>query len=209
LKELHGYIWVFPRSDHFSVGICGCMQGANTAKLRQVLEDSLPEFGLNLDGAKLYAHIIPALTPKALQGPFSGDGWALIGDAAGFVDPITGEGIYYSLRSAELLAEALAQSAPENYSESVRHDFLPELERAAHITDRFYAGSWMGGNVIERMIQLTGRSPRFRELMRDLFAGTQEYSSLRDRLSRSLPRIAAEALLSTLWQPAGTVAQAR
>lgn len=201
LKELHGYIWVFPRSDHFSVGICGCMQGANTARLRQVLEDSLPEFGLSLEGAKLYAHIIPALTPRALQSPFAGGGWALIGDAAGFVDPITGEGIYYSLRSAELLAKTLLQNAPEKYPEFVADDFLPELERAARITDRFYSGKWLAGNVIERMIQLTGRSPHFRELMRDLFAGTQEYSNLRDRIYRSLPRIAAEVLLSTLWQP--------
>ena len=201
LKELHGYIWVFPRPDHFSVGICGSMQGATTAKLRRVLEDLLPEFGLNLDGSKFYAHIIPALTPKALQAPFSGDGWALIGDAAGFVDPITGEGIYYSLRSAELLSQALLQNTPEKYSQLVREDFLPELERAARITDHFYSGKLLAGSVIERMIQLTARSPRFREMMRDLFAGTQEYSNLRDRLYGSLPRIAAETLLSMVWQP--------
>lgn len=59
----------------------------------------------------------------------------------------------------------------------------------------------MGGSVIERMILLTSRSPRFRDLMRDLFAGAQEYSDLRDRLYGSLPRIAAEALASTLWNP--------
>ena len=185
------------------------MNGANTAKLRRVLEDLLPEFGLSLDGGQFYAHIIPALTPRALLAPFSGDGWALIGDAAGFVDPITGEGIYYSLRSAELLSQALQQNTPEKYSDLVREDFLPELERAARITDRFYSGKLLAGSVIERMIQLTARSPRFREMMRDLFAGTQEYSNLRDRLRRSLPRIAAEALLSTFWQPSPTVAQAR
>jgi geranylgeranyl reductase family protein len=207
LRELHGYIWVFPRHDHFSVGICGCMQGANTAKLRHVLEESLPEFGLSLDGGQFYAHIVPALTPAALQSAFAGDGWALVGDAAGFVDPITGEGIYYSLRSAELLSEALLQNTPEKYSEFVREDFIPELERAARITDRFYSGNWMGANAIERMIQLTALSPRFRELMRDLFAGTQEYSSLRDRVYRSLPRIAAEALVTALWQPRSRVVQ--
>src|SRR5205814_4907220 len=46
LKSLHGYIWAFPRSDHFSVGICGRMQGMNTASLCRILHDSLPEFGL-------------------------------------------------------------------------------------------------------------------------------------------------------------------
>ena len=59
----------------------------------------------------------------------------------------------------------------------------------------------MGAPVIERMIQLTDRSARFRDLMRDLFAGSQAYSNLRDRLYRSLPRIAAEALANTLWNP--------
>ena len=60
LPGLHGYLWVFPRSDHFSVGICGRMQGANTSDLRRLLEKSLPDFGLSLEGAQFYAHIIPA-----------------------------------------------------------------------------------------------------------------------------------------------------
>jgi geranylgeranyl reductase family protein len=208
LKSLHGYMWVFPRADHFSVGICGRMQGTNSARLRRILDDSLPEFGLSLDGASFYAHIIPSLTVSALRSSFSGAGWAMIGDAAGFVDAITGEGIYYSLRSAELLADALRQNAPEKYPLFVCEDLLPELEHASRIAVRFYAGDWMGGPVVERMVQLTARSPRFRELMRDLFAGTQEYSGLRERVYRSLPRIAAEALVSTLWQPSGAVAQA-
>src|SRR5438874_87982 len=205
LKELHGYLWVFPRAHHFSVGICGRMQGMNTAGLRRVLDDSLPEFGLSLEGARFYAHIIPSLTVKALGRPISGNGWAMIGDAAGFVDAITGEGIYYSLRSAELLANAIEQDAPEKYSAFVQEDFLPELEHASRIAGRFYGGKWMGRPVVERMLQLTVRSKSFRELMRDLFAGTQEYSDLRERVQRSLPRIGAETVVSMFWQPSRTL----
>ncbi len=208
LKELHGYMWVFPRADHFSVGICGRMQGTNTAGLRRVLDDSLSDFGLSLEGARFYAHIIPSLTVNALHSPISGDGWAMIGDAAGFVDAITGEGIYYSLRSAELLANAFEQDAPEKYPDFVQEDFLPELEHASRIANRFYAGNWMGGPVVERMLQLTARSTCFRELMRDLFAGTQEYSDLRKRVQRSLPKIAVEAFASTLWQPSNALSPA-
>jgi geranylgeranyl reductase family protein len=204
LKDLHGYIWIFPRADHFSAGICGRMQGKSTAELRRILEDSLPQFGLSLDGASFYAHIIPSLTPDALRNSsFAGDGWAMIGDAAGFVDAITGEGLYYALRSAELLTEALLAGAPEQYSALVKKDFLPELERAARIADRFYAGGWMGGPVLERMIQLTQRSARFREIMRDIFSGAQEYSDLRKSVYDSLPRIAAEGILNTLWNALG------
>jgi flavin-dependent dehydrogenase len=201
LPGLHGYFWVFPRVDHSSVGICGRVQGQSTAQLRHTLEACLPEFGLSLEGAKFYAHIIPSLKEDSLaNASFGGPGWAVVGDAAGFVDSITGEGLYYALRSAELLAEAITQGAPEGYAEMVKGDFLPELERAARIADRFYSGEWMGDSIIERMVQLTARSPRFRDLMRDLFAGVQEYSTLRSRLYRSLPKIAAEALVSTLWQ---------
>lgn len=201
LDGLHGYIWIFPRADHFSAGICGRMKGKSTAELRRILEALLPEFGLSADGAQFYAHVIPSLTEQSLQkSHFSGDGWALVGDAAGFVDCITGEGLYYALRSAELFAQAMLNDAPESYFSLVKHDFLPELEHAARIADRFYGGEWMGASVIERMVQLTARSPRFRNLMRDLFAGVQEYSTLKKRVYRSLPTVAAEALVSTLWR---------
>ena len=201
LKGLHGYLWIFPRSDHFSAGICGRMKGKSTAELRRLLEDSLPEFGLGLEDARFYAHLLPSFTVKTLQSAaFSGDGWAMAGDAAGFVDAITGEGLYYALRSAELLSQALLANAPESYPVLVKQDFLPELERAARIADRFYSGGWLGGSVLERMVQLTGRSARFRDLMRDLFAGTQEYSDLRQRVRRNSPKIAVEALVSVLRQ---------
>ena len=200
VKGLHGYLWIFPRSDHFSAGICGRMKGKSTAELRLLLEDSLPEFGLGLEGARFYAHILPSFTAKTLQSAaFSGDGWAMAGDAAGFVDAITGEGLFYALRSAELLSQALLAGAPQSYPVLVKQDFLPELERASRIADRFYSGDWLGGSVLERMVQLTARSSRFRELMRDLFAGTQEYSDLRQRVQRSLLRIAIETMVSALW----------
>ena len=204
LKDLHGYIWIFPRADHFSAGICGRMQGKSTAELRRILEDSLPEFGLNLDGAHFYAHIIPSLTPDALRNSsFAGDGWAMIGDAAGFVDAITGEGLYYALRSAEFLSGAVLAGSPEKYAALVKADFLSELEHAARIANRFYGGEWLGGSVLERMIQLTQRSAGFREIMRDLFSGAQEYSDLRQRVYEKLPRIITQAAVSGLWTTLG------
>jgi len=200
IDGLHGYIWIFPRADHFSAGICGHMQGERTAELRQILERHLPEFGLSHEKGKFYAHILPSLTPEALRNlRLCGRGWAMIGDAAGMVDAITGEGLYYALRSGEVVSDAILSGVPEAYAPAAQHEILAELERAASIADRFYAGEWLGGSVLERMVQLTGSSTRFRQLMRDLFSGTQEYSTLKKRVYRSLPKIAAEALVSTLW----------
>jgi len=200
LPGLHGYIWVFPRADHFSVGICGRMEGKNTADLRRILEEQMPDLGLGLEGARFYAHIIPALTRESLRRiQPAGDGWAMVGDAAGLVDAITGEGLYYALRSAEIFAQRMNEDAPESYAALLKAEILPELELAAAIAERFYSGNWMGGAVLERMVSLTERSASFRELMRDLFAGTQEYSNLKQRVRRCLPRIAAESLASAIW----------
>ncbi len=201
IEGLHGYVWIFPRANHFSAGICGRMHGKSTAELRQLLESCLPKFGLSHEKGSFYAHILPSLAPEALRNSqVCGDGWAMLGDAAGLVDAITGEGLYYALRSAEMFSEAFLSGVPETYAAAVEREILPELELAARIADRFYAGDWLGGSVLERMVQLTGSSTKFRKLMRDLFSGTQEYSNLKQRVYRSLPRIAAEALVSTLWR---------
>jgi len=199
LHDLHGYIWIFPRVDHFSAGICGKMHGKSTAELRRILEQVLQQLGLDYTNAQFYSHILPSLRPETLsQAPVAGRGWAFIGDAAGFVDPITGEGLYYAMRSAELLSQALLANKPDAYCDLIRQDFLPELEMAAKMADRFYRGRWMGETVLERTIQFTAGSASFRLLMADLFAGTQGYRNLRWRLYRTLPRMVAESLAMAL-----------
>src|SRR5215472_1251327 len=55
LPGLHGYIWIFPRANHLSAGICGKMNGLSTAQLRALLERSLSAAGLGLTNAKFYA----------------------------------------------------------------------------------------------------------------------------------------------------------
>jgi flavin-dependent dehydrogenase len=199
LAGLHGYIWIFPRASHSSAGICGKMNGKATVELRRILEECLTGAGMDFAGSKFFAHVLPALSLDTLRhAPVSGEGWAMIGDAAGFTDPITGEGLYYALRSAELLSRALIAGQPAAYRGLLKKDFLPELEMAARIANRFFTGQWMGGAVTERMVQFTQHSPRFQQLMCDMFSGTQGYLNLRQRLYRTLPAMVAESAVSAL-----------
>ena len=202
LKGITGYIWVFPRSDHFSAGIAGKMGETSTGELRRRLEVWLAKNDFSLEGARFYAHILPSLCAKTLEGlRVNGDGWAMIGDSAGLVDPITCEGLYYALRSAELCAQALLAGRPVEYEAGLEEEILPELRLAARVSQRFYHGQVFGESVVERMIALTLQSEDFRDLMRDLFAGTQGYRDLRSRLYRSLPALIAEGLAGTLRLP--------
>jgi flavin-dependent dehydrogenase len=202
LKGITGYIWVFPRADHVSAGIAGKMGELPTIELRRILEKWLEENGYRLQGARFYSHILPSLRAQSFVTlEVSGDGWAMIGDSAGLVDPITGEGLYYALRSAELCAEALLAGRPQEYRASLEEEVLPELRLAARISRRFYAGQIFGDSVLEKMISLTASSATFRELMSDLFAGIQGYRDLRSRLYGILPTVMAEGLAGTLRRP--------
>ncbi|MBI3670476.1 MAG: NAD(P)/FAD-dependent oxidoreductase [Acidobacteria bacterium] len=183
LRRFEGYLWSFPRCDHLSVGICGSMARHTSQELRGHLHDFLREEHIDTAGARLYSHVLPSPQPQTLRTRrVVGKNWALVGDAAGWVDPITGEGLYYALRSGDLLGQSLAAGAPQEYPARVRADFSANLEFATRIARRFYRGRFLGGAVATRMIQFVGRSATFRELMSDLFSGAQDYRSLKRRL---------------------------
>jgi geranylgeranyl reductase family protein len=199
LKGVSGYIWIFPRADHISAGIAGKMGATSTTELRRMLEQWLTDHGFSLEGAQFYSHILPAMRPATIDAlELSGEGWALIGDSAGLVDPITGEGLYYALRSAELCAGAVLAGEHARYGAQMEEEILPELRLAARVSRRFYNGRVFGESVLERMVALTQRSATCRDLMCDLFAGIQGYRDLRSRLYRSLPTMMAEVLASRL-----------
>jgi flavin-dependent dehydrogenase len=202
LKEITGYIWVFPRTDHVSAGISGKMGETSTAELRRVLEQWLDKNGFCLAGAQFYSHILPSFSAHAFETlKVCGEGWAMIGDSAGLVDPITGEGLYYALRSAELCAEALLAERPEDYRTLLQEEVLAELKLAARVSKRFYSGKIFRDSVLEKMVSLTAHSESFRDLMSDLFAGIQGYRDLRTRLYKILPAVMAEGLAGTLHRP--------
>jgi flavin-dependent dehydrogenase len=202
LTGISGYIWVFPRPDHVSAGIAGKMGETSTRALRHTLEQWLDQNGFSVGGAMFYSHILPSLRAQTMEAlEVSGGGWAMVGDSAGLVDPITGEGLYYALRSAELCADALVAERPQDYKQRLEEEVLPELRLAARVCERFYRGQVFGDSVPERMVALTAQSEKFRELMSDLFAGIQGYRDLKARLYRILPTVMAEGLAKTLFRP--------
>jgi flavin-dependent dehydrogenase len=183
LNHFEGYLWSFPRCDHLSVGICGSMAKHTSQELRRHLHTFMESENISRDGARFYSHVLPSPQKQTLSSrKVVGRNWALVGDAAAWVDPITGEGLYYALRSGELLAESLIADKPADYPARIRKAFSTDLEFATRIARRFYRGRFLGGAVATRMIQFIERSSTFRALMADVFAGSQDYCSLKRRL---------------------------
>jgi len=201
LKEFEGYLWSFPRADHLSVGICAKMGQSSTQVLRQHLDDFVEDEKIPRAGAKFYSHVLPSPEAHTIRSRrISGRNWAMAGDAAATVDPITGEGLYYALRSGDLLAQAIAEGAPEMYPEKLRDAFSADLEFAARIAARIFRGNFLGNAITTRMVQMLNYSPAFRDLIRDVFSGSQDYRSLKRRCWNQLGITFAE-ITRTLLSP--------
>jgi geranylgeranyl reductase family protein len=94
------------------------------ARFEEALE-KLPAVGNRLRGLRRLTPIRGAAPIGHRVSRPAGDGWLLIGDAAGFIDPFTGEGIYRALRSARVAADAI-----EALDREVAHRYL-DARRAA------------------------------------------------------------------------------
>ncbi len=186
LKELDGYIWVFPRCGHLSVGICG--KGETAGALRTRLESYMAANGIPVKGSTFYSHLLPCLnTPAWQSNRVAGNGWLAVGDAAGLVDPITGEGLYYAIRSGDLAAQTLISGQTgTDYRRLLRRDFASDLELGSRLAKRIFHGRFMFGTVPARMVQFTRHNQMFRSVIQDLFAGTQSYLGLKERLLSNL-----------------------
>jgi len=108
---------------------------------RRLLAEAAPELAERLGDARLVGslHGFPG-HPGYLRRP-SGPGWALVGDAAYFKDPITAHGISDALRDAELLARAVAQGGDGALAgyEAARDELSTRL---FDVTDRIASVGW-------------------------------------------------------------------
>src|SRR5262249_50244425 len=143
-----------------------------------------------------YSWPIPSLSATDFQTlKPSGPGWFLVGDAAGLVDPITREGIYFALLSAQWAADALTATAADpsaRYASMGQEAIGLDLARAARLKESFFKPQFT-----HLLIDALSRSAAIAAVMADLIAGRLEYRSLNWRLVRTLEiRIGARLFLS-------------
>ena len=181
-----GYLWSFPRPDHLAIGVCAeADAGVGSAALRARAARWIDRLGL-APGARLepYAWPIPSLSARDFSHvQVAGPGWLLVGDAAGLVDPITREGIFFALQSAACAADVLSSSGSQPaclYTERVQSEIATDLARAARFKDRFFRPRFL-----RLMMDALEQSWSIRRVVAELVAGAQPYRGLKWRLART------------------------
>ncbi len=147
-----GYGWVFPKKDHLSIGVCGPVSQAGNLK---------PYYRRFIDSLKLgtyeetrrQAH---SISMRRGRSPLQQDRVMLLGDAAGLCDPLTGEGIYYAIKSARIAAPVIAEYLQGNtpdltgYQLEIDKEITPELEIAAKAAKILTVAPTLGMNLVIR-----------------------------------------------------------
>jgi flavin-dependent dehydrogenase len=141
-----GYAWVFPKGDHVNVGVGGWLREG--PRLRAHLARVCREYGVpeeRLEATRGYR------LPMRRAGAAASKGRALlIGDAAGLVDPLSGDGLYEAFLSAKLAAKAVLDDDLDAYAPALARALNPHL-----------AASWGAKLALERFPRITFGIARF------------------------------------------------
>ena len=189
----NGYAWIFPKRNCLSVGagmLLPSELSADTQKnvgrvLKEAILTLLHSVGLSYpgdadaDAPKLWAHPIPYWTgtePLATK-----DGQALlVGDAAGVVQPLFGEGIQYAVRSGAFAASCIAKgTVAENYTNGIRDLFAAEFDAAARVGKIFHRAPLLS-------YRLGVKNPAGTRLVGRIMAGETSMAQMEKRIYERL-----------------------
>jgi geranylgeranyl reductase family protein len=188
-----GYAYVFPKAAHVNVGVGYVLDWYRRHgrtppyELQRRFVSTLRDRRV-LDGTSCRETFTPFLIP--VGGPLARVTTrrvALAGDAGGFVNGITAEGIYYAMVTGDLAARAIAAGTPHAYESAWRAEIGAEL-RDAVIVQRYLLGR---PQRIDGVVEAARRRPEVADLLVRYAMGEVTYAEARRRVLVGAPRVAA------------------
>ena len=150
-----GYGWIFPKSDHLNIGI-GSWKHYGPS-LRNRLESLAKYYGFEASSVQRpKGHHLPVRNPGSALAEGN---VLLVGDAAGLLDPLTGEGIHAGIWSGISAAKHIqdyisgATSDLSGYREEVELELLPDLE----VSRRFHEVFHLTPSLYTKLEKVTAR----------------------------------------------------
>jgi flavin-dependent dehydrogenase len=141
-----GYAWIFPKGEHLNIG-AGLFRTQRRdarqnpqvrSELRGAILGYMEAMGIpyEADRLRFHGHPLPIWSGKE---PLQEDRILLVGDAAGLINPLFGDGILHALKSGQLAAQAIADDAAQTYTQRIHQEFAANFDAALHLARVFYA----------------------------------------------------------------------
>ena len=170
-----GYLWIFPKADHLSVGIGGL--SPKPGQLQSALERVMKRFDISIEGQPRAGHPLPIYRRGGQLGTRR---TLLAGDAAGLVDPFTGEGIRFAIQSGRLAAESILKSRVQQYPAMVRRAIGRNHLLGAALTWPFYG-------MPRASFEMALRNPRLSQALVSMIGGQIGYGRVIMQVLGSFP----------------------
>lgn len=170
-----GYLWIFPKAQHLSVGIGSLHPGRG--ELKATLYKVMARYGIDLNGVPLHGHPLPI---RIHSGSLASQRILLAGDAAGLVDPFTGEGIRFALKSGHLAAEAILRNDLVYYPRQIEEVIGRSHRLGFRFSTLFYRHQTLAH-------ELFMKNPYMAQALADMLSDKYGYSGIIIRLFATLP----------------------
>jgi geranylgeranyl reductase family protein len=171
-----GYVWIFPKADHLSIGIGGLYP--RPGELQIALDRVVRQYGIQIEGQTRHGHPIPIYTQRE---PLGTSRSLLAGDAAGLVDPVTGEGIRFAIKSGRIAAEAILSGTLDIYTARVDQTIGRSHRLGTALMSIFYKHPNFG-------FEFALRNPAVSNGGMEMMADRIGYRRLLFRILSSIPR---------------------
>lgn len=177
-----GYAWVFPKSDHLSIGVLSRSTGLKELKRHLFSYLKAEAFGTSMEVKALRAHLVPYGPGR--KRPLACERGLLVGDATGYVDPITGEGISYAVRGSMVASKILLRAMTEgdqklqDYTRVLGEEMGADLACARTFAGILYGFSNLSGRIIK------AHGARLARLHTEVVSGRMTYRDLYRKILR-------------------------
>jgi len=189
-QGIAGYGWIFPKKKHINIGMGQFESAVDLSKPRPNLKESYKKYIKLLKEKKMLPKDFPIENVKGgtlpvfpLKKTYS-DRVLICGDAAGFINSITGEGIYYAMASGEMAANVALESLD---SDDMSSEFLSKYQdlwydkfgKDLKLLGRF---NKMWGTDSEKIVRLLSKDLKFAKLIIGITGGRISISRYRIKL---------------------------
>ena len=191
----NGYGWIFPKSDHLSVGVCYAKPDKHTG-----LKDELLTFIKSQELLSTYS----IRSIRGHPGPIGGISCdlhrgrcLLAGDAANLADAWMGEGLYYAIQSGKVAAQTIITACKDekpnlaSYSQVINETITSQLYHARRLARIIYALPGLANFLIKH-------NARLKEMTFDVIRGDMSFETLHLRLKRQWFKVLSTTFLNIL-----------
>lgn len=190
--DINGYGWCFPRKNHLCIGVG--VSHVDRKQVKNLFNTFIETYYPDVSIIEYWGAKIPHISnPKFYTQACCGDNWMILGDAAGHVNTLNGEGITFALWGAEMASQAILSDNIKSYDELWRVEYGAHLINGTMMQGMFYHPF-----ILNTSVSMAQKSSSLAKILSDSMNSMQPNDDFMQRMIRDSFRILKEYFFSII-----------